>query len=191
VEIPIQLIVGLGNPGAKYLLTRHNAGFWFVDALARRSGAAFSHARKFHGETCRMTVAGCDLRVLKPATFMNRSGQAVQALSGYLKLPPEAVLVVHDDLDLPVGSVRLKWSGGHGGHNGLRDIISHLGRNFRRLRLGIGHPGPGRDVLNYVLGRAGPEDQEKIIAAIGEGIEIIPHILESGFESAMHALHTV
>jgi PTH1 family peptidyl-tRNA hydrolase len=191
VEKPIQLIVGLGNPGAEYLLTRHNAGFWFADALARRSGASFSRARKFHGDICRTTVAGCDLRVLKPATFMNRSGQAVQALTGYLKLPPEAVLVVHDDLDLPVGSVRLKWSGGHGGHNGLRDIISHLGRNFRRLRLGIGHPGPGRDVLDYVLGRPGPEDQEKIMAAIGEGIEIIPRILESGFESAMQALHTV
>jgi PTH1 family peptidyl-tRNA hydrolase len=186
----LQLVVGLGNPGAEHVLTRHNAGFWFADALARHYGGRFSPERKFHGDMCRIEIDGHDLRVLKPATFMNRSGQAVQSLASYLKLPPEAILVVHDDLDLPVGALRLKWSGGHGGHNGLRDIISHIGQNFRRLRIGIGHPGNSRDVIDYVLERARPEEEERIIEAVGRGVDLMPELLGQGFERAMHRLHT-
>ncbi|HET7307036.1 MAG TPA: aminoacyl-tRNA hydrolase [Gammaproteobacteria bacterium] len=189
-SVPLQLVVGLGNPGAEHVLTRHNAGFWFVDALAERTGARFSPERKFHGDVCRANVAGRDLRLLKPTTFMNRSGQSVQSLASYLKLPPEAILVVHDDLDLPVGALRLKWSGGHGGHNGLRDIISHIGQNFRRLRIGIGHPGNSRDVIDYVLQRARPDEEQQIIEAVGRGLNLLPELLDRGFEHAMHRLHT-
>ncbi|HET7587851.1 MAG TPA: aminoacyl-tRNA hydrolase [Gammaproteobacteria bacterium] len=189
-DTPLQLVVGLGNPGAEHVLTRHNAGFWFVDALAEREGGRFTPERKYHGDLCRVNVAGNDLRLLKPATFMNRSGQAVQALASYLKLPPEAILVVHDDLDLPAGTLRLKWSGGHGGHNGLRDITSHLGPNFRRLRIGIGHPGNSREVIDYVLQRARPDEEQQIIEAVGRGLDLLPELLDRGFEYAMHKLHT-
>lgn len=186
----LQLVVGLGNPGAEHVLTRHNAGFWFADALAERFGGRFSPERKYHGDVCRIGIDGCDLRLLKPATFMNRSGQAVQSLASYLKLPPEAILVVHDDLDLPVGELRLKWSGGHGGHNGLRDIINHIGPNFRRLRIGIGHPGDSREVIDYVLERARPDEEQQIMQAVGRGVELLPDVLEHGMEHAMHRLHT-
>jgi PTH1 family peptidyl-tRNA hydrolase len=187
---PIQLVVGLGNPGADYVLTRHNVGFWFVDALARAHGGSFSHERKFSGEVCRLTVADRDLRVLKPETFMNRSGQAVQALAAYLKLPPEAILVAHDDLDLPVGTVRLKQGGGHGGHNGLRDISDRLGENFVRLRFGIGRPGAGDEVIDYVLHRASEEDESKIMEAVSATLTVLPRILNGEMENAMHELHS-
>ena len=187
---PIQLVVGLGNPGADYVLTRHNAGFWFVDALARAHGGGFSHERKVSGEVCRLTIAGHDVRLLKPDTFMNRSGQAVQALAAYLKLPPEAILVAHDDLDLPVGTVRLKQGGGHGGHNGLRDIIDRLGENFARLRFGIGRPEVNEEVIDYVLHRAGDEDESKIMEAVGATLAVLPKILAGEMEKAMHELHS-
>lgn len=188
--MPVQLVVGLGNPGAEHVLTRHNAGYWFVDALAERAGGRFKPERKFHGDLCRVRVAGSDLRLLKPTTFMNRSGQSVQSVMAYLKLSPEAILVVHDDLDLPVGVARLKWSGGHGGHNGLRDIISHIGRDFRRLRIGIGHPGTGSDVIDYVLKRARPDEEERIVASVARSLDLLPELLGRGFEHAMHRLHT-
>lgn len=187
---PIQLVVGLGNPGADYVLTRHNAGFWFVDALARAQGGSFSHERKFSGEVCRLDIAGHDVRLLKPDTFMNRSGQAVQALAAYLKLPPEAMLVAHDDLDLPVGTVRLKQGGGHGGHNGLRDIIDRLGENFVRLRFGIGRPQANEEVIDYVLHRASDEDESKIMEAVGATLAVLPRILAGEMEKAMHELHS-
>lgn len=189
-QTPLQLVVGLGNPGAEHVLTRHNAGFWFADALARGYGGRFSPERKFHGEACRIAIAGHDLRLLKPSTFMNRSGQSVQTLMAYLKLPPEAILVVHDDLDLPAGALRLKWSGGHGGHNGLRDIINHIGTDFRRLRIGIGHPGNSREVIDYVLKRAHPDEERQITDAVERGVELMPELLEQGFERAMHRLHS-
>ena len=187
---PIQLVVGLGNPGADYVLTRHNAGFWFVDALARAHGGSFSHERKFSGEICRLNIGGRDLRLLKPETFMNRSGQAVQAMAAYLKLPPEAILVAHDDLDLPAGAVRLKQGGGHGGHNGLRDIIDRLGENFVRLRFGIGRPGAGDEVIDYVLHRASEADESKIMEAVGATLAVLPRILNGEMEKAMHELHS-
>lgn len=187
---PIQLVVGLGNPGADYVLTRHNAGFWFVDALTRAHGASFSHERKFSGEVARLNLAGHDVRVLKPDTFMNRSGQSVQALAAYLKLSPQAILVAHDDLDLAVGTVRLKQGGGHGGHNGLRDIIDRLGENFVRLRFGIGRPEAGEEVIDYVLHRASQEDESKIMEAVSATLAVLPRILDGEMEKAMHELHS-
>ncbi|MGH8283539.1 MAG: aminoacyl-tRNA hydrolase [Gammaproteobacteria bacterium] len=186
----IQLVVGLGNPGAEYVLTRHNAGFWFVDALARAHGARFSQERKFSGDVCRLSISGHDLRLLKPATFMNRSGQSVQALAAYLKLTPEAILVAHDDLDLPVGVVRLKQGGGHGGHNGLKDIMDHLGESFSRLRFGIGRPPHGQEVIDYVLHRPGEEDQSKNMEAVVAAMAVMPRILAGEMEKAMHELHS-
>jgi len=186
----IQLVVGLGNPGADYVLTRHNAGFWFVDALARAHGGSYRHERKFSGEVCRLSIGGSELRLLKPDTFMNRSGQAVQAMAAYLKLPPQAILVAHDDLDLPAGSVRLKQGGGHGGHNGLPDIIDHLGEDFCRLRLGIGRPLHGEQVIDYVLQRASEDQQSLIMQAVAAAIAVMPRILVGEMERAMHELHS-
>ncbi len=188
--VQIQLVVGLGNPGADYVLTRHNAGFWFVDALARAHGGGFSCERKFSGDVCRLQLDGHDIRLLKPATFMNRSGQSVQALAAYLKLPAEAILVAHDDLDLPAGSVRLKQGGGHGGHNGLRDITDRLGENFSRLRFGIGRPGAGADVIDYVLHRAGEDDEMRIMQAVAAAIAVMPRLLNGETGKVMHELHS-
>jgi peptidyl-tRNA hydrolase, PTH1 family len=186
----IQLVVGLGNPGADYILTRHNAGFWFVDALARSHGSSYRSERKFNGEVCRLTLAERELRLLKPDTFMNRSGQSVQAMAAYLKLPPEAILVAHDDLDLPPGTVRLKQGGGHGGHNGLKDIIEKLGENFLRLRFGIGRPQHSEEVIDYVLQRAGEADQSLIMEAVTAAIDVMPWIMQGEVEKAMHQLHS-
>ena len=189
-SVQIQLVVGLGNPGADYVLTRHNAGFWFVDVLARAHGGRFSQERKFSGDVCRLTLSNHELRLLKPGTFMNRSGQAAQALAAYLKLPPEAILVAHDDLDLPAGAVRLKQGGGHGGHNGLRDIVDHLGENFSRLRFGIGRPLHAEEVIDYVLKRASEHDQSLIMEAVNAAIAVMPRILNGEMEKAMHELHS-
>jgi PTH1 family peptidyl-tRNA hydrolase len=187
---PIQLVVGLGNPGADYVMTRHNAGWWFVDALARAQGGSFSHERKFSGDVCRLDLGGHDLRLLKPTTFMNRSGQSVKALSAYMKIPPEAILVAHDELDLPIGTVRLKRGGGAGGHNGLKDVIGHLGEEFLRLRIGIAHPAGARDVIDYVLDRASAADEAAIMGCVGAAVTVMPQILGGEFEKAMHALHS-
>jgi PTH1 family peptidyl-tRNA hydrolase len=171
-------------------MTRHNAGWWFVDALARAHGGTFSAERKFSGDVCRVSIGGHDVRLLKPTTFMNRSGQAVKALSAYLKVPVEGILVAHDDLDLPFGTVRLKKGGGAGGHNGLKDIIAHLGENFVRLRFGIAHPGGSRDVIDYVLERAGREEETAIVEAIGASVEAMPELLDGQFEKVMQGLHS-
>ena len=186
----IELIVGLGNPGPKYELTRHNAGFWFVDELARQKSANFHKEAKFHGETCLIQVHDLPLRLLKPDTYMNRSGQAVRAISQFYKIPLEKILVVHDELDLPPGEVRLKKGGGHGGHNGLRDIMALLGKEFFRLRLGIGHPGIGRDVSNYVLGRTPEAETQLIEECISESLRYIPQLLEGKMQIAMNHLHS-
>lgn len=186
----IQLVVGLGNPGADYVLTRHNAGFWFVDALARAHGTSFSHERKFSGDVARLSLDGQDLRLLKPTTFMNRSGQAVQSLAMYLKLPPETILVVHDDLDLSAGTVRLKRGGGHGGHNGLRDIIDHLGEDFLRMRFGIGRPTASHEVIDFVLERADATDQVHIMEAVSAALTALPEIVSGDLDRAMRELHS-
>ena len=187
---PLAIIVGLGNPGPEHRLTRHNAGFWFVDALARALGAQFrSHAR-YHGEICRVPLDGRDVVLLKPQTYMNRSGLSVRALLDYVKAPSGELLVVHDELDLPPGTARLKLGGGHGGHNGLRDIITHCGADFWRLRLGIGHPGDRSQVIDYVLQRAAPADEEALLSAIDGALQVLPVFVRDGSEKAMHALHT-
>ena len=186
----IRLIVGLGNPGDRYDQTRHNAGFWFVDELARRHGGEFREDRRHQGQTARVTIDGADVRLLKPATFMNRSGASVRSLASYLKVPSEAVLVVHDELDLGVGTARLKRGGGPGGHNGLKDVIAHLGREFLRLRLGIGHPGHHAQVIDYVLQRPSREDDEAIRRAIEDAADVIPILVGLGEQRAMTRLHT-
>jgi PTH1 family peptidyl-tRNA hydrolase len=187
---PIRMIVGLGNPGPDYDDTRHNAGFWLVDLLAQRHGGSFRAERKFSAEIATSRVGGADVLLLKPQTFMNRSGQAVQAATAYLKIPVEQVLVAHDDLDLPPGTARLKLGGGHGGHNGLRDLIAHLGPNFWRLRLGIGHPGNRAEVIDYVLRRPAREEEALIREALTEAADVIPIMLGRGEQPAMHRLHS-
>jgi PTH1 family peptidyl-tRNA hydrolase len=188
--LPLRIIVGLGNPGPEHQVTRHNAGFWFVDLLARRHGGEFRDYRKFSGETARISVSGSELTLLKPTTYMNRSGMSVRQLSEFFKIPAGEILVVHDELDLPVGTVRLKQGGGHGGHNGLRDIIAHIGETFWRLRLGIGHPGNKADVIDYVLTRAPRLEEDLILEAVGGAADSIPLLLEHGAERAMTRLHS-
>jgi PTH1 family peptidyl-tRNA hydrolase len=187
---PLQIIVGLGNPGPEHLLTRHNAGFWFVDALARAQGAQFRAHSRYQGEVCRVTLDGCDVHLLKPQTYMNRSGLSVRSLLDYQKSPPGEMLVVHDDLDLPPGTARFKLGGGHGGHNGLRDTIAHCGPDFWRLRLGIGHPGDRSQVIDYVLQRAAPVDEDAIVQGIDAALQALPVFIRDGAEHAMKLLHT-
>lgn len=187
----VQLIVGLGNPGSEHDQTRHNAGFWFVDELARACHCTLRPEARFHAEVGRCTLHGNDCRLQKPTTFMNRSGQAVGALAKFLRIPPADILVVHDELDLPPGTARLKMGGGHGGHNGLRDLIQHLGtQDFMRLRIGIGHPGDRNQVVDYVLHRPSREDREQIDAAMTRALDVMPLAIAGEFERAMHKLHT-
>jgi PTH1 family peptidyl-tRNA hydrolase len=187
---PLSIVVGLGNPGPEHQLTRHNAGFWFVDALARAQGAQFRSHSRYHGEICRVALEGRELVLLKPHTYMNRSGLAVRALLDYVKVPVGELLVVHDELDLPPGTARFKLGGGHGGHNGLRDTITHCGADFWRLRLGIGHPGDRSEVIDYVLQRAPRADEDAIVASIGASLDALSVFVRDGAEKAMHALHT-
>jgi PTH1 family peptidyl-tRNA hydrolase len=188
--VDIALIAGLGNPGAQYEQTRHNAGFWFVDQVARLKGAQFRPDNKFSGDVCKVNLEGRDVWLLKPTTFMNRSGQAVQKLAAFYKISPEQILVVHDEIDLDPGVAKLKTGGGHGGNNGLRDIIAHMGKEFHRLRIGVGHPGHKDQVADYVLHRAGKEDQQAIDEAIDEALRALPLLMEGSWEKAVHRLHT-
>lgn len=187
----LRLIVGLGNPGTEHLRTRHNAGFWFVDALAKQRDARFGSDSKLHGETAKIVIDNAPIWLLKPTTFMNRSGQSIAAALRYWKIEPEEMLVVHDDLDLPPGAARLKFDGGHGGQNGLRDIFSHLGHGrFHRLRLGIGHPGDKDRVTSWVLGRPSAVDEGAMIDTIAEALDVLPMALRGEFNEAMKQLHT-
>ena len=178
--LPLRIIVGLGNPGPEHLVTRHNAGFWFVDLLARRHGGEFRDYRKYSGETARITLSEQEIVLLKPTTYMNRSGLSIRQLSDFYKIAPEEILVAHDELDLPVGSVRLKQGGGHGGHNGLRDTIAHIGETFWRLRLGIGHPGNKAEVIDYVLTRAPRAEEDLILEAVEHGGGLHASIARTG-----------
>ena len=187
---PLRIVAGLGNPGPEHQVTRHNAGFWFVDLLARRHGSEFRDYRKYSGETARITVSGQELILLKPTTYMNRSGLSIRQLSDFFKVAPEHILVAHDELDLPVGAVKLKAGGGHGGHNGLRDTITHIGENFWRLRIGIGHPGSKAEVLDYVLNRAPRIEEDMILDAVNSAADCLPLMLEHGAERAMTKLHS-
>jgi PTH1 family peptidyl-tRNA hydrolase len=186
----IRLIVGLGNPGAQYTGTRHNAGFWLLDRIAEDRSVSLRPETRFHGEAGRFRHGDRDIHLLKPSTFMNRSGQSVAALSRYFRILPDQILVLHDELDLPPGDNRLKVGGGHGGHNGLRDIINQIGKDFLRLRIGIGHPGDRNQVVNYVLKAPSRED----LAAIGEAgersLNILPLLLDGHLDKAMQQLHS-
>jgi peptidyl-tRNA hydrolase, PTH1 family len=187
--LPLRIVVGLGNPGPEYAATRHNAGFWFVDELARRHGGRLKPERRYSGEAGRVTVEAVDLWLLKPMTYMNRSGQAIRALCDYLQVPASEVLVAHDELDLPAGAVRLKRGGGAGGHNGLKDAISHLGEDFWRLRLGIGRPQQREDVIGYVLRRPSTDDEVAINDAVALAAEEFPRLLSLGADRVMNRLH--
>ena len=186
----IQCIIGLGNPGGKYQDNRHNIGFWFIDELARRHGLSLRPEGKFFGEAGKLDLPSGKCWLLKPMTYMNRSGQSANALARFYRIPPENILVVHDELDLPAGTVRLKQGGGHGGHNGLRDIISTLGsREFWRLRLGIGHPGHRDKVTGYVLSRPSREDQQALELAVDACADHIDDLLRGDFKNFMNRLH--
>ena len=192
-----KLIVGLGNPGDEHVEDRHNAGFWFVDALAKQFSTRFETEKRFHGKVAKAKWEGDDLFLLKPSTYMNLSGQAVGALCRFHKITPENILVVQDELDLKPGSARIKLGGGTGGHNGLKDIQAHLGTaDYWRLRLGIGHPrdiaGDGRvmDVADYVLRRPLQSEQKLIEASIENGLEILPLFLKGDTQTAMLELHS-
>lgn len=187
----IKLIVGLGNPGADYVKTRHNAGFWFVDALASDLNATLKPEKRFNAEHVKAIANMRDVHLLKPMTFMNHSGQAVAACARYYKIEPEEILVVHDELDLEPGTVKLKKTGGHGGHNGLRDIIAHLGtKDFNRLRLGIGHPGHRSQVVNYVLHNIAKDQLALVEGTIIDSMNVIPQLMAGDMEQAMQTLHT-
>jgi len=192
VAASIKLIVGLGNPGAEYRGSRHNAGADFVEELARQGGASLQAESKFFGLAGRITLSGHDLRLLIPTTFMNRSGKAVAAMATFYKIAPEEILVAHDELDIPAGTARFKRGGGHGGHNGLRDIVPSLGNNkdFYRLRVGIGHPGHASKVTGYVLGAPSQVDRTRIEAGIDEAIAALPLLLEGDETKAMTRLHS-
>lgn len=188
---PVQLIVGLGNPGQQYQYTRHNAGAWLVERLASRFNTSLKHEAKFSGSTARIVVDGNEVRLLIPGTFMNLSGQAVAALANFYRVEPTGIVVAHDELDLPPGAIKLKTGGGHGGHNGLRDIIAKLGNNnsFHRLRIGIGHPGSSDKVSGYVLSKASSTDQQLMDAAIDEALAVFPAIAAGELSRAMNRLN--
>jgi PTH1 family peptidyl-tRNA hydrolase len=189
---PLALVAGLGNPGVRYDPTRHNAGFWFVDEVVRRHGGSFRLDTRFNGEVAQVEVGGTRLTLLKPATFMNRSGQSVATLARYFKLDVEQILIVHDEIDLPAGAARLKTGGGPGGHNGLKDIIAQLGNNrgFHRLRLGVGHPGERDQVIDYVLHRPRAEEQRQIEEAMADAMDVFELVAGGDMANAMQRLHT-
>ena len=187
----LKLIIGLGNPGADYARTRHNAGAWFLDALAERAGTRLGRDAKLHAELGKAIIAGQTVWLARPTTFMNHSGRAVVALLSYYKIDSEQMLIAHDELDLPAGTVRLKFDGGHGGQNGLRDTMGQLGhRRFHRLRIGIGHPGHKDRVTPWVLGRPGTDDEAAIRDGIDAALSVVDLAVSGEFDKAMQRLHT-
>jgi PTH1 family peptidyl-tRNA hydrolase len=188
----IKLIAGLGNPGSEYRGTRHNAGADFVEELARQCSTPLQAESKFFGLAGRVNYAGYDLRLIIPTTFMNRSGKAVAAIASFYKIAPEEILIAHDELDIPAGTARFKQGGGHGGHNGLRDIVPALGndKNFHRLRIGIDHPGHASKVSGYVLSQPSQVDRTRIEACIDEAIAALPLLLSGDATKAMTRLHS-
>lgn len=187
----IKLIVGLGNPTAEYENTRHNVGFWFIDQLAWQWKIHLREEKKFFGEVARSGYQGNDIYLLKPNTYMNLSGKAVAALAQFYKIQSDEILVVHDELDIACGKIRLKLGGGNGGHNGLKDIQAKMGTaNFYRLRLGIGHPGDRNLVVGYVLNKPSLEQRQQIDAAIQKSLEGLPKLLDDDMESAVRFLHS-
>ncbi|OEY92043.1 aminoacyl-tRNA hydrolase [Acinetobacter proteolyticus] len=185
----ISLIVGLGNPGKEYAQTRHNAGFWFVEQLADRYGISLKADPKFNGYSGRGNIEGHDVRLLLPTTFMNRSGQSVVPFAKFYQVAPEAILIAHDELDMNPGIIRLKTGGGHGGHNGLRDIVPHIGANFHRLRIGIGHPGAKERVSGHVLGKAPSSEQDLMDAAIDHALSQVKILVDGQVSQAMNQIN--
>ena len=188
----IKLIVGLGNPGEKYADTRHNAGEWLIERLARRFNVSLNPESKFFGKTARTLVNGKEVRLLVPTTFMNLSGKAVGALASFYRIKPEEILVIHDELDLPAGTAKLKQGGGHGGHNGLKDIVAQLGNNnnFYRLRIGIGHPGHRDLVAGYVLNKPSPADRNALEKVLDEATDCVEMIFRDGMVKATNRLNS-
>ena len=186
----IRIIAGLGNPEDKYERTLHNAGFWFVDALARKYGGSFRYEKKFDADYCKVNLHGQDVWLVKPQSYMNRSGGPIRAVMDYYRLKVTDLLVAHDEIDLPPGTTRLKKGGGHGGHNGLRDIIQHCSAEFVRMRLGVGHPGEKSQVTNYVLKRGSTDVERAIEDNIVEAMDVMPLLIEDGLNAATKALHT-
>ena len=187
---PIRIIAGLGNPEEKYERTLHNAGFWFVDALARKYGGSFRHEKKFDADYCRISLHGEDVWLVKPQSYMNCSGQPIRGMLDYYRLRTSELLVAHDEIDLPPGTVRLKEGGGHGGHNGLRDIIRHCSNDFLRLRFGVGHPGEKHKVTNYVLKRGSADVEVAVERNIDDAIAVMPELVDGNVGAAMKQLHT-
>ena len=187
---PVRIIIGLGNPEARYERTLHNAGFWFADALARKFGGHFRYEKKFDAEICRVKIHGEDVWLVKPQSYMNHSGPPVRGMLDYYRLAPSELLVAHDEIDLPPGTVRLKDGGGHGGHNGIRDVIRHCGADFLRLRLGVGHPGEKDKVTNYVLKPGSAEIESAIEGNIDSTIGVLPELVDGNINAAMKKLHT-
>ncbi|MCD1125744.1 aminoacyl-tRNA hydrolase [Jinshanibacter sp. LJY008] len=187
----IKLIVGLANPGAEYAQTRHNAGAWFVDLLAERHNQPLKEEARFFGYTARLNIAGDDVRLLVPTTFMNLSGKSVLAMASFFRIAPDEILVAHDELDLPPGVAKLKLGGGNGGHNGLKDIANKLGNNpnFYRLRIGIGHPGDKNRVTGFVLGKPPASEQKMIDEAIDEAVRCTDILIKEDITKAMNRLH--
>lgn len=188
----IKLIVGLGNPGDKYADTRHNAGEWLIERLARRFNISLNPESKFFGKTARTLVNGKEVRLLIPTTFMNLSGKAVGALASFYRIKPEEILLIHDELDLPPGTAKLKQGGGHGGHNGLKDIVAQLGNNnnFYRLRIGIGHPGHRDLVAGYVLNKPSPADRNALEKVLDEATDCVEMIFKDGIVKATNRLNS-
>ena len=186
----LKVVAGLGNPGDKHADTLHNAGFWCVDELARRAGASFGYEKRFDAEVARVRLEGADLWLAKPQSYMNLSGQPLRGLLDYYRAETSELLVVHDEIDLPPGTVRLKSGGGHGGHNGLRDVIRHCGANFLRLRIGVGHPGSKEQVTGYVLKKARADDKAALDAAVDTAADAVSAVIADGLEAAMKKLHT-
>ncbi len=186
----LSIIAGLGNPEDRYARTPHNAGFWFVDELARRANGRFRYEKRFDAEVCKVDLSGSDIWLVKPQSYMNLSGGPVRAVLDYYRLSVNDLLVAHDEIDLPAGTVKLKNAGGHGGHNGIRDVIQHCGANFVRLRLGVGHPGDKEMVTGYVLKRASSDVEASLNSNIDEAADVIPLLIENGLNAAMKKLHT-
>jgi len=190
-SIDLKVIVGLGNPGAKYTETRHNAGFWFVEEVARKYAGTFRNEKKFFGDVAKIAVEGKEFWLLRPETFMNRSGQSVKALMSFYRIDADQLLVAHDEIDLPPGTAKLKTGGGHGGHNGLRDIINQLGtKDFHRLRIGVGHPGSKDQVVDFVLHNPSRAERDLIDRDIDDAVSVLPELASGALEKAMQKLHS-
>lgn len=186
----LKVVAGLGNPGDRHADTLHNAGFLCVDELARRAGASLGHEKRFDAELTKVALSGSDTWLVKPQRYMNLSGQPIRAVLDYYRVEPGELLVVHDEIDLPPGTLRFKKGGGHGGHNGLRDIIRHVGADFMRLRIGVGHPGSKDQVTGYVLKKPGRDERAGFEDAVDEAATAVESLACDGFEAATKALHT-